>query len=351
MSPCASFADCGSCAATMGCHWCFGACHAYLSPSGCLIGENCTEVEKCFRTEPEFWDFDSVTPTVRVIVGFIIVTTLFFSCGMGCAWCARTAWTAFSNCVWGTPESRAEEYYRQLVPLQSSEGTGNLESPLPSEENQNRTEVRDERRLSQRWFPGDDAPLRRMLQRSPAARRACGALCFLWVVATIVVGLGSVVYFPESPTFNVCNSRFDWSHLLKSLASSASLRGDFALHVSVWNPNRFGLILTAASIEFVHNGNVVGKFEHAVEDEKFSIPGGSIHDMYISTKFSPSVSEAVELLRQYESNSLKLITQGSVDLHVIIRNTTIYDVKYTLSPFELHLDDVQDDLCKCPVSK
>ena len=171
-------------------------------------------------------------------------------------------------------------------------------------------------------FPQEENDRRRRHIRK--RRRACCVFLSLWLILSMLVALGAIIYYPESPQMHICNSRFDWGHLHGVSKCQHTWR--FRAPCSHHNPNHFGLKVSNIRVDFFHRNERVGAFE--TSKDSFTVPGGSIGDSYVSVDFVPSAAQALSLLSDYKAGKLVLGLEGVADIEVLLLNASIFKTEY-----------------------
>jgi hypothetical protein len=124
------------------------------------------------------------------------------------------------------------------------------------------------------------------------------------------------------------------------------LRGDFALHVSVYNPNRFDIQLDQGHATFLYQGSEVGVWH---SDESINTPAGTVTDLDAVISFSPSIAQATAMKSDLSAGQLKLDVSGT--LLGVARFPIFYNYPFELS-FAKHRmligADSDRSLCVCP---
>ena len=124
------------------------------------------------------------------------------------------------------------------------------------------------------------------------------------------------------------------------------LRGDFALHVSVYNPNRFDIQLDQGHATFLYQGSEVGVWH---SDESINTPAGTVTDLDAVISFSPSIAQATAMKSDLSAGQLNLDVSGT--LLGVARFPIFYNYPFELS-FAKHRmligADSDRSLCVCP---
>jgi hypothetical protein len=339
---CADHSNCTSCAASTGCHWCGrgSGCHALLSVYGCGIGVDCAK-ENCVRTEPEHIGYADVDgkSILAVATAFGALACCLLSCLSVCEALVEPELDALRAA--GERDATRAAGREGLL-----DGSASESATRPSA-----------RRLpppaAHRCPP--IAPPERCVR---ASRRLCSAaqrqsrpiyrachVCGLCLLAVLGVGLvPAVVYFPHVPEYTVCNKAVDWSSIFRGLANM-TVRGDVDVLLSIANRNHFDLEVTRFDADFFYEGEKVG-VKRSIEP--WSVPAGTVVDLWVPMDMSPGYRTATGMLRRYEDN--RLVLDCKVSLRGKVESPWFAQaIGYTMKPFEIDVGAEYDQaLCRCP---
>jgi nitrate reductase NapE component len=171
--------------------------------------------------------------------------------------------------------------------------------------------------------------------------------CTLFYVVAIACTVGTtffVIYmFPQVPQLNICSDEVAWNSIIQGL-ESMQFEASFGILMSVYNPNRFGVLVKDFEGQFHHAGNYLGKYQIATT----TFAPMSITDVTMTCTFSPDKWEAMKIAAQYYERNLVLQVnaQGTIQLP---NRTPIWPVHLgdmTINVTDFSMDDRH--LCACP---
>lgn len=229
---CASFTDCFTCSnSSFSCHWC-GAdnkCHTIGSPYGCLTGVNCYTSEACVRSEPQPMPHPAPSGSVLVGLGVFLLTSLL---------CTSACFFVANEYVHHATVVRVEKdpNYQELRAFDDEEEEGGREgtsggaragggagnSPVDSGGGIE----------SDTWDP---IPRITVIERSRFLvifSKLIRGMLILAVGWLLLVAVAVLLYTPQVPDVNVCNTALDWGSIFSGF-EKLKLEADYQLLLSV----------------------------------------------------------------------------------------------------------------------
>lgn len=231
---CASFSDCFTCSnSSFSCHWC-GAdnkCHTIGSPYGCLTGVNCYTSEACVRAEPQPMPHPAPSGSVLVGLGVFLLTSLL---------CTSACFFVANEYVHHATVVRVEKdpNYQELRAFDDEEEEGGREgtsggaragggsSPIDTGGGGGGGIENDT------WDP---IPRITVIERSRFLvifSKLIRAMLILAVGWLLLVAVAVLLYTPQVPDVNVCNTALDWGSIFSGF-EKLKLEADYQLLLSV----------------------------------------------------------------------------------------------------------------------
>jgi len=171
--------------------------------------------------------------------------------------------------------------------------------------------------------------------------RLCYILSLVAIAAIVVIAFR---YFPQAPTYNLCNDNLAWKSIVTGITKFKT-QADFQLLLSIKNTNHFEISVDMGSGDFKHNGVFVGSFDIPPT----TAPAVSIIDVLVIAHFTPGAWETLSLSKEYYDGSLAF----DVDARATCRTPFLLNYSFPLDFTLVHLlvnDPLLDDrqLCACP---
>jgi hypothetical protein len=161
---------------------------------------------------------------------------------------------------------------------------------------------------------------------------------------TVLFSALSIAFYPEYPAYATCAQEFQWASILSQLYNMG-LRGDEKLLVSIYNPNRLGFMLTAASAVFKSRGAAVGTFSF---DGEYELAAGAVTDVMATVRFEPSLLQAYHLYWDFELSKLTFDIDASFAGDVMLGRARLYALSQDVAEHTVTVgDDGGRELCKC----
>lgn len=282
MSRCPALKSCTACNAASNCRWCgdmaTGACYSNDDWTvTCMWSKyTCEEISKCYRTNPEFLGYGS--PWVFVVNGIIAIVVVLLFTVFGMVLCS-----AFVN-LSSKSEFVEDNRYFELSDFEqeeSEDSSNDIAFPNDVDDTE-----------SDRWrhIP---MLLRRttptcILLCEKYAIRICSALSLVTITIVIIL----ICLSPHLPDFSICNSELgkrilvslsikciDWRSLISTFENpSSGIQGEYILQASIYNPNKFDMVLTACTGYFKYANTNIGTFSidnsHSDLNASFVVPAG-----------------------------------------------------------------------------
>lgn len=318
---CAELEACHACNAESGCHFCAfdNKCHAYLSPWGCAIGMSCEEAESCIREKPMWEGYGTLSPAQNaliVLLVFVMSGLFVMTVGVVVLACLRRRRTAYLR---SAP--------RELE-LGSNIQGDHMEAPLIN--------------LAHQELPADvEAELEDSLSllRSveDGAEPVDTSKCSIWrilrwtfgVMGFVILGviLAAVMMFPVAPDYSMCTVSIDWTSIFQGMKNGET-RLDVDVHVSVYNPNRFGITIHSGDGILSYQDQDIGR---GALNNSMELPAGTIVDQVFLVRFIPGLRIAAELLRKHLLGTLTLDLRMDLDTSISVADQRVYRLNTTFT--------------------
>jgi hypothetical protein len=171
--------------------------------------------------------------------------------------------------------------------------------------------------------------------------------CRIWYVFTMILTMMligcSIVFFPKTPQYNVCNDEFAWKSIIDSFAH-LNMEASFEVLMSVENRNRLDVTLDGFGGTFSHEGENVGTWTL----RKSVIRAMSITDVMLTCTVAPDRWEALGLISDFYRGRLMVMVdvQGSVRVPGIF-----YSIPVKMNDILVKVNDPDNKdrhLCACP---
>jgi hypothetical protein len=336
------------------CHWCGDGCFDFYT--GCVVGTACptpapTPVESCARAAPEFVGF--LAAPASAAAGVLVAGAVFLTCVYCCCGIACSVYGGGSRSGGGSSaDSGGALQMSAISPGRRGSGSkssgSSIANPLASGAADRRT-ARSAASKQQSYAALEDEPgsstgggsgsaAERRRRRRP--RRCFGVLACL----TVLFSALSIAFYPEYPAYATCAQEFQWASILSQLYNMG-LRGDEKLLVSIYNPNRLGFMLTAASAVFKSRGAAVGTFSF---DGEYELAAGAVTDVMATVRFEPSLLQAYHLYWDFELSKLTFDIDASFAGDVMLGRARLYALSQDVAEHTVTVgDDGGRELCKC----
>ena len=352
------------------CHWCGDGCFDFYT--GCVVGMACptpapTPVESCARAAPEFVGYLAAPASAAagvLVAGAVFLTCVYCCCGVACSVYgggSRGGGGSSGGSGGALQMSAISPGRRGSKSKRSGSGSGGSSSkvnPLASSA-ADRSATRSSAASTQQSYAaledepgsssssssaaggsGSAAAERQRQRRRRRPRRCFGVLACL----TVLFSALSIAFFPEYPAYATCAQEFQWASILSQLYN-LGLRGDEKLLVSVYNPNRLGFMLTAASAVFKSRGAAVGTFTFEGE---YELAAGAVTDVMATVRFEPSLLQAYHLYWDFELSKLTFEIDASFAGDVMLGRARLYALSQEVAEHTVTVgDDGGRELCKC----
>merc|ERR1711871_1828186 len=122
---------------------------------------------------------------------------------------------------------------------------------------------------------------------------------------------------------------------------------DYQVLVTLHNPNRFNMKLTAAKTVFKHDGVQVGQWECCSGDKTLDFLSGTKTDVDTVLAFNTGTKQVVSMLSDFEQSNLIFDVEGTLTVQIQIGSFSY--------PFTTSVSSILDigekystALCKCP---
>eukprot|EP00937_MAST-01D_sp_MAST-1D-sp2_P006328 g6328.t1 len=155
----------------------------------------------------------------------------------------------------------------------------------------------------------------------------------------------TIAYWPSYPVYNVCEQAWQWDSFFRHLVYLDGIEGDLMLLLSVYNPNRFALRVRTVTATFSHRNLTVGSFEL---DGGVQLAAGSVTDVRALLRFTPSATQAMYLLYDYEAGRLSLDLGADFEADVAVGGLPVYSLRSSVPAHALQLNGLADrSICVC----
>lgn len=176
--------------------------------------------------------------------------------------------------------------------------------------------------------------------------------CPGWVKTGLLLTLsalfitGSVLYFPRTPDYNICNRNFDWKSIFDSL-KSITPKVNYDVLLSISNQNRFGFTLVEAEANIHHNNITVGRWQMD-PSQPLTIMPGSITDFIITLHLAPGFSEGAALAKDFYSNTLVFNIDAAISGVVTYHGHSLTRLATHVNGIEFNVGaETPRNLCNC----
>ena len=202
MSSCSAFRSCRSCSGASGCHWCgdvgTGGCYADSDWAiSCIWSTSCEDLQKCYRTEPQFIGYGSRWVFVvngAIAVGMVLLLTL-----LGMVVCGVFVKVSSSTRV--VEDNR----YFELSEL-NDETEADVDVDAEGDEQQDIHFEQDSSASREKWTYIPTVLTTHTPKAITLLKKYSISLCLLLSLITILIVILLVILSPHMPDFSVCNS-------------------------------------------------------------------------------------------------------------------------------------------------
>lgn len=335
--------DCWNCSQILGCHFCAfdKLCHAYGSVWGCTVGIDCQDVYDCIR---KYSVYIGAGRPEWVAVFFGLMMALVTTCVFAFIWycCCRSS---NRGCC---AKLSATEDVDDVLQLQEK-------SSLWSKD--------DDALFYQRY---EDAPSGRPrgpeLTRCARLRHRRGCRCLrraarpgclvMMCVMVVAVATVCILYYPQTPSYSICNKKVVWTSLFQGLAHDGQLTADLDLHLSLYNPSRFSIELEQIQGDLLYHDKHVATLRSKTSSSSntpMELPAASITDWVLLAHFAPTAQQAVSMYEDHRAGSLLLDARFELRTQVSLfqRNLYALNTSYVVGKIDAEVPDART-FCKCP---
>jgi hypothetical protein len=189
--------------------------------------------------------------------------------------------------------------------------------------------------------PGDDF----MVQESPhikALYRSCSLLYTFVVTLILVLVAVLVLFYPQIPTYSVCNDAVRWSKIIAHLVSG-KVDASFEILVSFKNPNHLSAVLQNGAGTFSFEDEPLGTFIIP----PLQIQSMATTDLMLIAHATPNHNQAVKVAHAYMAGKLVL----TAEFDAIIQIPALFDwsISRTVQNIPIDIYAAADrSLCHCP---
>lgn len=103
-------------------------------------------------------------------------------------------------------------------------------------------------------FPPPLPPLSHKKQCIRSGAKFCTAMSCLGAIVVLII---ACLMYPHMPKYSVCNKEIEWGSIFRNMVHFSPLV-DVDLHLSVYNPNRFHLLLNEVDARILYGTDIVG---------------------------------------------------------------------------------------------
>jgi len=236
-------------------------------------------------------------------------------------------------------EDNNEDEEEQEVQEPESGETNNQEYTLLEEEDEHDDDINN--RFDGRQEEEDDA----LIQGSPhikALYKTCSILYYSTVSLILILVVGLVLFYPQIPTYSVCNDAVGWTNIITKLVSG-KLDASFEILVSFKNPNHLSAFLKSGGGTFTFQNEPLGTYIIP----PFLAQGLAVTDLMLIAHATPNHNQALQLAKDYMAG--KLVLTAEFDATIEIPALFNAEISKTLKDISIDVNSLADrSLCHCP---
>ena len=370
---CAAETSCSNCT-HFGCIWCGDeqGCHAELSPYGCVYAVPCNNLDHCMRHEPEslpHGDYAHINGAVTIItslIAIIIILSLWLIFRFVKKYRAKILkiernemgdikLERFLNDPYQPFPADVDDDVPNLIPFEVKT-FAQFNSPLyqiEMESSQSNRISMSESILSVKLLR-EAEPKKNVNKDKYVKCTRC--VTITGVIVTVMLAVMTILLFPTTPTYFVCNAETDWNAIFESLAHG-SLQVNFDSLYTIKNNNYFSVQLKNVGLRIYFEQSLIGYYysKQDVNASNVYLQSHSLVDVLVPITMKPGLAESITIYDQYQRNNLSLEINFFADTQTYLfnkdNNIRILDLHVNLQfPHYLVGANISTDraYCNCP---
>ncbi len=182
------------------------------------------------------------------------------------------------------------------------------------------------------------------------SRVKCCRLKTQFIILSVLVAIGVIIgitlvalFYPEGPSYSLCNTKIAWPSILNYIISS-NATAEVKLQLSLYNPNRFSIRINSVRAFMAYGKEQVGEAKY----ENFGMPAGSVVDVPVLAQVNPSLTTASTMLYEYMKGPLFVDLTVLVDADIDVWDRRLHHVNasYVWEKTDIAAG-ANRELCKC----